>query len=120
MSLEAQIVAIADTLFAGRVFGDRHPEAEAPDFSAPFLIFQQVGGRPSNSFCGNTDQQNAIIQFTAWADDSQAVRDKMRSLEKLLTDPPLRGVSQGSAFTRDGPATRTFGMQQDFSFWHTP
>lgn len=126
MSLESDVVAVLAPLFpvAGepgkqRVYADMHPQ-EWEAMPLPFVVFTQVGGTPSNTLCGNTDKQNALLQFNVWAASSQQARQLIRDIEKLVTAPPLRAVSQGGAITRPGPTTKSFGAQQDFSFWHVP
>lgn len=120
MSLESDIKAAVADLFDGKVYADIHPQEL--NFSQPFLVHTQVGGRPSNTMCGNTDKQNAIVQFNVWANDSAVARSLIREVEKRLTQPvpALNATSTGSAVTLPGPATRTFGARQDFSFWYTP
>lgn len=118
MTLQTSIKELLDPLVGNRVYEDRAPQEL--DFSRPYIVFIQVGGSPTNTLCGNTDRQNVILQFNVWADRSDIARQVMINAEKLLTDPPLRGVSQGGAISRPGPETRSFGRQQDFSFWYRP
>lgn len=117
--IEESIVAALSSLFDGRVFPDTAPASTR----YPFLIYQQVGGVPSNSFCGNTDSQNQRIQFVVWCkatanyDGRTQANTLMRQVEAILTEPPLYGVSQGSLAALHDEITRTYGARQDFSFW---
>jgi hypothetical protein len=119
--IEPTIVLALTPLFgAGRIFPDVAPAGAA----RPFLVYQQVGGVPSNTLCGNTDKQNARIQFTVWTAAPAAggggrpqANTLMRAAEKILTDPPIRGVSQGSLVAEYDEPTKTYGARQDFSVW---
>lgn len=118
MTLQTDIKQLLGPLVDNRVYEDRAPQEL--NFSRPYIVFFEAGGAPSNTLCGNTDRQNVILQFNVWADRSDLARQLMIDAAKLLTDPPLRGVSQGGAVSRPGPETRSFGRQQDFSFWYRP
>lgn len=85
--------------------------------STPFITFQQVGGVPTYTFCGNTDRLNARIQFNVWSKDSVEVATIMLAAETILTEPPLRGVSQGAFVAEYSEPTSLYGARQDFSFW---
>lgn len=117
--IEPVIVALLSPLFGGRVFPDTAPAATP----RPFCIYQQVGGKPSAVLCGNTTQQNARIQFVVWCAPSpagggrQQANTLMRQAEALLTEPPVRAVSQGSLVALWDEPTQTYGARQDFSFW---
>jgi hypothetical protein len=117
--IEPTIVAALSALFNGKVFPDTVPAGVA----RPFLIYQQIGGVPSNTFCGDTDKQNARIQFVVWAKATAAFDGRteantlMRAAAVILTDPPISGVSQGTLVALHDEMTRTYGARQDFSFW---
>ena len=117
MSIEPTIVSTLSSLFSGRVFPDMAPF----DTPRPFLTYQQVGGSPSNSFCGNTISQNARIQFNVWADAATGGRaiasTLMRSVEEAVVAAPLYGVSLGSLVAEYDDITKYYGARQDFSFW---
>lgn len=85
------------------------------------MTYQNVGGRPSNTICGNTSQQNAHIQFNIWCDAINGGQTQatalMRSVESVLTADPLKGVSMGSLVAVYDEITKTYGARQDFSFW---
>lgn len=116
MSIETDIVAAVQHLFAGGVWHDDAPQ----DPTYPYMTLQQVGGVPTTALCGDARQQNARIQFNVWSRDGRvAANTLMRAVAAILTEPPLRAVSLGGLIARDGTPTRTFGAQQDFSFWHT-
>ncbi len=113
MSIEENIVAAIDSLFDGRVYPDTGPF----NSGRPMCCYQFVGGRPSNTFCGNTDKQNYRIQFWVWSDRRETSNSLMRQVEALLTQPPYYGVSQGGLVSRFDEATKRYGAQQDLSFW---
>lgn len=111
--IEPTIVAALETLFPGAVYPDVAPQGT----THPFVTYQQVGGVPSNTLCGNTDKQNARLQFTVWADTRPQANTLMRQAEKLLIDPPIRGVSQGGLAAIFDAPTKAYGARQDLSFW---
>lgn len=93
----------------------------APDKQEmPYMVFQQVGGRPSNTICGNTDKQNARFRFTLFHSNSIEGAKLLRRVEKILTDPPIRAVSLGSLTSGDDLNTRRKTSHQDFSVWFGP
>lgn len=111
--IEEDIVTALSILFGGRVYPDTAPA----DAAMPFCIFQNVGGLPSNTLCGDTDKQNTRIQFWVWSTTRKEANTKMRAAAAVLTAAPLRGVSQGGLVARYDEATKRRGAQQDFSFW---
>lgn len=119
--IEPTIVSALTPLFGS---GNIYPDEAPAGVNRPFVVYQQVGGVPSNTFCGNTDKQNARIQFTVWCADPSAggggrtqANTLMRAAEKILTAPPIRAVSQGSLVAERDVATKSRGARQDFSFW---
>lgn len=110
--MEEQIKNVLLSLFQGKIYHMRAPQG----YPIPFCTFQQVGGVPLNTFCGNADK-NARIKFWVWADNSQQAISLMRQASALLTEPPLRAVSLGGAMAMDDPITLRKGATQDFSFW---
>lgn len=123
--IEPTIVSALASLFPRPGGGTSiYPDIAPPGAPRPFIVYQQVGGVPSNTLCGNTDKQNARIQFTVWAaspteggQGRPQANTLMRAVERVLTDPPIRGVSQGSLVADYDAATKTYGARQDFSFW---
>lgn len=118
MSIEEDIVAELATLFDGRVYPDTAP----PSAEYPFCVYQQVGGVSVATLCGS-GSRNARIQFWVWAKPApdgggrSEASTLMRSLAAALTDAPLRAVPIGELVARYDDVTRTYGAQQDFSFW---
>jgi len=111
--IEEQILAALATLFGGRVFPDTAPQGT----EFPFCTFQQIGGSPVTSLCGDAQQQNARIQFNVWSLRRVEANQMMRAAAAILTEPPLRGVSQGALVAIYEEPMRTYGARQDFSFW---
>jgi hypothetical protein len=112
--IEPTIVFALTPLFgAAKIFPDVAPQGTV----RPWIVYQQVGGVPSNTLCGNTDKQNARIQFTVWAATRPQANTLMRSAEKILTEPTIRAVSQGSLVAVFDEATKSYGARQDLSFW---
>lgn len=113
MTIETSLKTTLGALFSGRFFADHAPQTTV----RPFCTYQQVGGMPSNSFCGNSTQQNSRIQINVWAETRNEANTLMRAVEVLLTEPPLRGVSLGSFVALCDEPTKTYGAMEDFSFW---
>jgi hypothetical protein len=117
--IEPAIYSALSALFGGNVFPDTAPQ----NVTYPFLTYQQVGGRPSNSMNGNTDGQNAWIQFNVWCDRATGGRASastlMRQAEAILTSSPFYGVSLGQLVAIYDILTETYGARQDISFWTT-
>ena len=112
--LEKDIFAALTGLFNGRVYPDMGPQ----DLSKPYCIFQRVGGVPSFTFCGNTDGQNARIQFWVWAKTREESTALLQQVEAVVTQAPFRAVSQGSQISQYDAPTKLYGAFQDFSFWY--
>ena len=113
--IETDIYNAIQSTFNGRVYPDTAPM----DVEYPFCVYQQVGGVPSITFCGNTDKQNARIQFWVWARTRAEANELSRLVESILTQPPLRAVSQNSLVARYDEITKCYGAQQDLSFWYS-
>ena len=118
--IEPTLVAALEAIFPGKVF----PATVPPGVEPPLCIYQQVGGVPSNTVCGDTNHQNMRIQFWVWCDQlpsgggyPQAVT-LMRSLAAIVTASPFLGVSRGSLSTTFDLTTRRHGAVQDFSVWY--
>ena len=111
--IEEDIITALDTTFGGRVFPDTAPQGTA----LPFCVYQQVGGQTTNTFCGGGGKRNARIQFWVWSRDRATTTTKILALEAAVTDSPLLGVALGGPTSRYDDATKTYGAQQDFSFW---
>ena len=115
--IEPTIFSATQSLFGGRVFPDIAP----PGTNYPFMTYQAVGGRPSNTLCGNTVYQNYHIQFNIWVDAANGGRTRantlMRAVADIIASSPLIGVSLGSFVAIYDEITKTYGARQDFSFW---
>jgi hypothetical protein len=111
--IEEEIIAAIGSLVGGRIWMLIAPIGSP----LPFITFQQVGGVPTYTFCGNTNRLNARIQFNVWSRDSVEVASIMLAAEAILTEPPLRGVSQGAFVAEYSEPTSLYGARQDFSFW---
>lgn len=95
------------------IYNIRAPEGAA----LPHVIFQQVGGKPSNVICGNTTKQNARFRFSAHSLVGIEAANLIRKAELILTEPPTGAVSLGSLNSGDDPDTRRYVARQDFSIW---
>lgn len=110
--MEPQIEQALASIFDVRVFPDTAPQGVAK----PFVIYQQIGGRPSNAICGNTKQQNARVQVVVWSKRRVEANALMRQAEAALI-AALNAVSLGSLTAIYDEAGRLYGARQDFSIW---
>lgn len=115
MSLESDITDAVRGL-GYFIYPDVAPNAEA----FPYVTFVQVGGTPVNALCGNANGQNARVQFNVWSKRRDDANAMMRAIEALLTEPPMRAVSQGSLVAEYNSAVKAYGARQDLSFWFRP
>ncbi len=111
--LEQAIIAALSPLVGGRVWPLIGPIGAVP----PYITFQQVGGEPSNTFCGNTDRLNARVQINVWSKKAMETTTIMLAAETVLTSSPIRGVSLGAFVAEYNEPTSYYGARQDFSFW---
>jgi hypothetical protein len=118
--LETEIIAALGPLVEGRVW----PVIAPIGTKVPFITFQQVGGTPANSFCGNGAKLNARMQINVWSRTAIETTTIALAAEAALTSHvasspvgPLRGVSLGAFTSEYDETTSYFGARQDFSFW---
>ena len=112
MTIETDLYAAINATFAGGAFADTAPA----DNPTPFCIYQNVGGQPVTTFCGDAERNN-VIQFWVWAATRNEANTKMRALASIVTAAPFRAVSQGGLSAEFDDITRTYGAMQRFSFW---
>lgn len=110
---ESGMVTGISALFGGRVFPDTAP----PQAIAPYVIYQQVGGKAFNYAGGGAkDKKPARIQFIVWATTRLEANTLIRQLEDILVSDPFFGIDEGAAVARSDHQTLR-GAMQDFSFW---
>lgn len=115
MTIEAQVYAALQGLANGQVYPDLAPE----EATAPYIVYQSVGGQPINYLGGeNPGKRNARMQISVWAATrlgaamlAEQVEDAMRSATTLQTQ-----VLTGQMATYD-ETTKLRGVIQDFSVW---
>jgi hypothetical protein len=114
VSLETDIVTSVSSMFSGGLSPDTAPAA----IVYPFAIYQQVGGIPISTFCGDaTRRRNAVLQFWVWSKTRNECNTLMHALHAVLTEAPFRAVSQSGLMAEYNEVTRTYGAVQRFSFW---
>lgn len=116
MSFEPALVAALQGLVANRVYAELAPQ----DTPYPYITYQQVGGVPTNTLCGNSNGQNARVQVNVWAKTREQANTLMRAVEVIVTSTPFRGVSLGSLVAEYNAPTHGRGARQDFSIWYRP
>ena len=115
MILEIEIEQLIASL-GFDVYADAAPIGTLP----PYVTYGQVGGVPTNTLCGDADGQNARIQFNTWSMRRSEASTMMRQIAALLTQPPLRAVSQGGLVAEYNSVAKLYGARQDLSFWFRP
>jgi hypothetical protein len=113
VTIETDLITNVGSLFGDRFFPDTAPSTTAK----PYCIYQQVGGVPQASFCGDMENGNAVIQFWVWAQTRNAANTLMRTLATTLTAAPFLATSQGGFAAEYNEVTRSYGAVQRFSFW---
>jgi hypothetical protein len=116
VSLDTDIVEALDGLAAGGIFATLAPQ----NTPYPFITYQRVGGVPTNTLAGESNGQNARIQFNVWAYTLDEALTIMAALKVIVTTTPFRAVSLGEPVAEYNAPTKGRGARQDFSFWHRP
>lgn len=116
MTVEALIVSALSALVGGRVYPDLAPDP----VSTPYIVYQQVGGRPVNFVDSATlpSKANGRFQITVWS----ATRLEVAALSKaaadvLRADAGLQTTVLGQPVADYDAVTKLRGSRQDFSFW---
>lgn len=113
MTPEALIYDALKHLAGGRVLPDFAPEGT----EAPFIVYQMVGGEPTNYLTGEQpDKQRVRMQVSVWVGEDrieaselgQQVEQAIRAATALQPE-----VASGRIATYD-EETRTRGTRQDF------
>lgn len=114
MTIETDLVAALDALCGGKCYADAAPAGTA----APFITYQQVGGRTVDFIEGGASiKRNARLQVNVWHSSRAQANALMRQVEDALQSAPFFGDPQGAlvALAADGVPLK--GAQQDFSLW---
>lgn len=114
MTVERDVVLALSALVDGRVYLDDAPLGTP----LPFIVFQQVGGKPLNYLAGVPDKKNGRFQIDVQAATRLAASRLIRRVEDLLKGHPVlqATVLNGALATRE-PQTGMYGAMQDFSIW---
>jgi hypothetical protein len=115
MSLESLIFDALKGLVSNRVYPDLAPEGEPP----PYIVYQQVGGNPTNFTEGTSPAlKNGRVQVAVWSTtrvQASTLMDQaaaaLRATTALNTTVLYEKVSD---YDSD---TKLRGARQDFSFW---
>jgi hypothetical protein len=113
VTIETDLITNVSSMFGDRFFADTAPSTTAK----PYCIYQQVGGVPVSSLCGDMENGNAVIQFWVWGATRNSANTLMRTLAATLTAAPFRATSQGGLLAEYNEVTRSYGAVQRFSFW---
>lgn len=119
MTIEEQVAAALQGLAGGQVFPDMAPEQTV----APYIVYQVVGGEPTNYLTGDAPgKTNARVQVAVWAGEPGArlkasqlgeqVESAVRAVAALQPE-----VLTGRMSTFD-EVKKLRGTIQDFSVWY--
>lgn len=115
MTVEADLVALLGPLVAGRIYPDVAPNGAG----MPYLVYQQIGGRPV-AYTDNSvpDLKNGVFQLAAWGSTRTAVAALLLAVEAALI-----GATAFQARPQTAPRslyeddTGRYGALQDFDVW---
>jgi hypothetical protein len=113
VSLESDIIAAIGPLVANRVY----PDVAPLNVAIPYITYSRVGGVPTNTLAGDSNGQNARIQFNFWHTRRSEVNDLAKAVKGVLTETPFFAVSLGEPVAEFNAVTKDRGARQDFSFW---
>lgn len=113
MSIESEIFDALVTTFSGRVYPDVAPHTAV----MPFCTYQNIGGTPNATFCGDTAKENTIFQVNVWATTRNQANSLMLTISQAMTGVPMFGTAQGGIVGTFDTTTKTYGAIRDFSFW---
>lgn len=117
MALEPMVVdALATVVPRARVF----PDTAKGDTPMPFIIYQGVGGKPTQFMDGQlADRQNARVQVTVWAKGRAEASRLMAHIQDALCGAPVMAEVIGAPIDRHDLQTGFKGAEQDFSIWYS-
>lgn len=113
--LEASLVAALSPLVSGKVFPDVAPFGTA----APWITYQQFGGRAVN-YVDDTlpGAINATVQISVWAPTRIAASTLARQVEDALRQSlAFQARPDSDQLARMDADLKLYGTNQDFSIW---
>jgi len=112
---EVDLANALNPLVGNRVYPDL---ATDPNVVTPFIVYQQVGGRPVNFIEGQgSELKNARVQISVWGKTRLEVMTLIRQVENTMVQSPLFGTVEGGAIAAYSESTKMRGAHQDFSVW---
>lgn len=113
MSIESELFDALGPTFSNRVYPDFGP----PSAVMPFCTYQNIGGTPAPTFCGDPVKENSVFQINVWAQTRNQANSLMRTISQALTGVPMFGTAQGGIIGNYDTTTKTYAAIRDFSFW---
>lgn len=116
MTVEADLLAVLDPLFGGRVYATQAPD----EVDRPYAVFQQTGGVAISFTERQTmpSKKNGRIQINTWATTKAEASALALQVEAaVVLAAAFQAEALGAAIDVDGSMVALFGMQQDFSIW---
>lgn len=115
MSLEAEIFNALKGIVASRVYPDLAPDG----VTAPYIVYQYVGGEAVNFVTGEQpSKKNTRVQVAVWAAsrvEAQALGAQVENVLRGVTT--LQATVLGAPVSSYDQASKLRGALQDFSLW---
>lgn len=112
--VESSLYTALNALVGGRMFPDEAPSGTA----TPYIVYQQVGGKPVNLLGPeSSDKKNARIQIAVWCETRLEASGIIRTIEDTIVHAPLLGEVLSMPIATIDSVTNLRGATQDFSFW---
>lgn len=95
-----------------------YPVVAPPGVKAPYIAWQQVGGREVTTLDKKRVRRNALVQIAVWAstpDVSGALLDQIDALLRASTS--LQATPSGARRMTHELDTGLYGHAQDWSIW---
>jgi hypothetical protein len=115
MSLESDIFDTLKSLVSNRVY----PDVAPLDPTAPYIVWQQVGGEAINFMeVAQVGKRNARIQVACWATTRVAASNMARSVENAMVQSTMNPFVVGAFTAVYEDETKLYGTRQDFSIFY--
>ncbi len=115
MTVEADIYTAVQGLVSGRVY----PDVAPAEVTAPYVVYQQVGGESANLITQNiSSKKNGRFQFAVWGTTRAAVSALSLQIESaLINSVAFQARPIGASVSEYEQETALYGARQDFSIW---
>lgn len=116
MSLASDVYDKLKGLCGGRVYPDTSPDT----ITAPFIVFQSVGGEPVNfTEQAVPDSANARVQIEVWSKTRLEADATMLAVRQAIIQADWPAALVGEPVAEYEPYTKLYGSRADFSVWYS-